>query len=308
MAIYKRDRIWWIDFYDQNRRRVFESTRSPSRREAERLLAIRKAETERGQYQAPCKITVDEFAGKYLAYAKANKSSWDRDAGMLKHIRRFFGRRRLSDVSVMNPEEYKSARSSLVKRSTVNRELALLKHMFNLAIAWDLYPRSNPLRKVRFFREDSVNVRTLSVEEEERLLRSASAYVQDLARFALQTGMRIGEMFGLRWDQVDLKHGIISVHASKTGKMRKVPINEVAGRILEYWLLGRRNEHVFYNLETGKPLRDLKAGFQLACRKAGISGVTWHTLRHTFASRLVNRGVDIVTVLASFCPVFGLLA
>jgi len=65
---------------------------------------------------------------------------------------------------------------------------------------------------------------------------------------------------------------------------------------------------VFYNLETGKPLRDLKAGFQLACRKAGISGVTWHTLRHTFASRLVNRGVDIVTVLASFCPVFGLLA
>ena len=49
-------------------------------------------------------------------------------------------------------------------------------------------------------------------------------------------------------------------------------------------------------MNTGKPLRDLKAGFKLACKKAGISGVTWHTLRHTFASRLVSRGEDIVTV------------
>jgi integrase len=65
---------------------------------------------------------------------------------------------------------------------------------------------------------------------------------------------------------------------------------------LEAWWLGRKNEVVFYNAEIGKPFVDLKAGFALACRRAGISGVTWHTLRHTFASRLVNRGVDIVTV------------
>src|SRR5262249_20889668 len=58
----------------------------------------------------------------------------------------------------------------------------------------------------------------------------------------------------------------------------------------------RKNEFVFYNLETGKPFVDLKAGFAQACKKAGITGVTWKTLRHTFASRLVNRGVDIVTV------------
>jgi site-specific recombinase XerD len=55
-------------------------------------------------------------------------------------------------------------------------------------------------------------------------------------------------------------------------------------------------EYVLYNREAGKPFRDLKAGFQRACRRAGISGVTWHTLRHTFPCRLVSRGVDIVTV------------
>jgi integrase len=60
--------------------------------------------------------------------------------------------------------------------------------------------------------------------------------------------------------------------------------------------MGRKNEFVFYDHETGKPFVDLKAGFALACRKAGIKGVTWHTLRHTFASRLLDRGANIVTV------------
>jgi site-specific recombinase XerD len=60
--------------------------------------------------------------------------------------------------------------------------------------------------------------------------------------------------------------------------------------------MGRKNDFVFYNHETGKPFVDLKAGFALACRKAGITDVSWHTLRHTFASRLLDRGVDIVTV------------
>jgi integrase len=84
--------------------------------------------------------------------------------------------------------------------------------------------------------------------------------------------------------------------SAKTQKTRGVPINAEARKVLEAWALGRKNEFVFYNFETGKPFVDLKTGFARACRKAGITGVTWKTLRHTFASRLVNRGVDIVTV------------
>ena len=62
------------------------------------------------------------------------------------------------------------------------------------------------------------------------------------------------------------------------------------------WSKGKRNEFVFYNHETGKPFVDLSAGLALACQKAGITGVTWHTLRHSFASRLLDQGMDIVTV------------
>jgi integrase len=93
-----------------------------------------------------------------------------------------------------------------------------------------------------------------------------------------------------------LKKGILAVFASKTQKTREIPINRETRKVLEAWWLGKKNEFVFYNPDTGKPFVDLKAGFALACRKADISGVTWRTLRHTFASRLVNSGVDIVTV------------
>jgi len=108
--------------------------------------------------------------------------------------------------------------------------------------------------------------------------------------------LRVGEIFSLQWSHEDLGNGILNVFVPKTGRTRTVPINSEARRILEAWALGRKNDFVFYNHDTGKPFVDLKAGFALACRKTGISGVSWHTLRHTFASRLVERGVDIVTV------------
>jgi integrase len=216
---------------------------------------------------------------------------------MLEHLKQFFGtERQLTEITPADIEGYKLSRKVMVSGSTVNRELALLKRMFNLAINWDLFLDFNPVRKVKFFREVNIGLRVVSLEEEEKLLRNASPYIQDLVRFALNTGLRIGELFDLRWSNVDLEKDVLNVFAAKTQKTRTVPINTEARKVLECWALGKKNEFVFYNPETGKPFVDLQAGFALACKKAEIEGVTWHTLRHTFASRLVSRGVDIVTV------------
>jgi integrase len=210
--------------------------------------------------------------------------------------KQFFGsERQLTDFNPADIEGYKLHRRKEVSGSTVNRELALLKRMFNLAIDWELFRDLNPMRKVRFFKELNLGQRVVSPEEEERLLRNAAPYLQDLIRFDLNTGLRSGEIYTLRWSDVDFEKSILNVFAPKTHKTRVVPINSDARKVLA-WALGRKNEFVFYNLETGKPFVDLKAGFAQACKKAGIAGVTWKTLRHTFASRLVNRGVDIVTV------------
>lgn len=297
MAIYRRGRVFWIDYYDQNHMRVQESSHSAMRRDADALLALRKSEILRGVFRRPVKITLGEFAVRYMEHAKANKRSWLRDEQMLKQLKEFFGiGRQLAEITAADIEGYKLHRRAEVSGSTVNRELALLKRMFNLAITWDLFLNLNPVRKVKFFREINLGLRVVSLEEEEKLLRNAAPYVQDIIRFALNTGLRIGEIFGLRWPDVDLEKNLLNVFAPKTQKTRVVPINGQARKVLEYWALGKRSEFVFYNPETGKPFVDLKAGFALACEKAGVEGVTWHTLRHTFASRLVNRGVDIVTV------------
>lgn len=297
MGIYRRKRIWWINYYDQNRRRIQESAHSTNKREAEKLHALRKSEVLRGIYRQPVRITLEEFGKRYMEYAKANKRSWLRDQQMLKPLTEFLGvDRQLTDITPPDIEGYKLHRRKQVSGSTVNRELALLKRMFNLAINWDLYLASNPVRKVKFFQELNIGRRVLTEEEENKLLQNAAPFIQDIILFALNTGLRIGEIFTLLWSHVDWEKGVLNVFAPKTGKIRVVPMNSETRRILEAWALGKKNEFVFYNYGTGKPFVDLSAGLGLACRKAGMTGVTWHALRHTFASRLLERGVDIITV------------
>jgi integrase len=297
LGVFKRKRKYWIDYYDSQRNRIQESSHSSSKRDAEDLLALRKSEILRGTFRRPVKITFGELGTKYMEYAKGNKRSWLRDEQMLAKLTAFFGgERQVREIYPADIEGFKLLRRKEVSGSTVNRELALLKRMFNLAIDWDLYLGTNPVRKVKFFQEINLGFRILTGEEERKLLDNATPYIQDIAVFALNTGLRIGEILVLTWEQVELEKNLLNVFAHKTHKIRQMPLNVEARRVLEFWALGRKNEFVFYNHETGKPFVDLKAGFALACRKAGLQGVTWHKLRHTFASRLLDRGVDIVTL------------
>ena len=111
----------------------------------------------------------------------------------------------------------------------------------------------NPVRKVKFFKEFNTGARIVSSEEEEKLIRNAAPFMQDLIQFGLNTGLRIGEIFSLRWPSVDMYKGILNILAQKTGKMRVVPLNAEARRVLETWAMGKKNDFVFYNHETGKP-------------------------------------------------------
>ena len=89
-----------------------------------------------------------------MEYAKVNKRSWLRDEQLLGHLQNYFGRDvRLAEIEVARIEGYKIERRNKVSGSTVNRELALLKRMFNLAIDWGDFADRNPVCRVRFFRE-----------------------------------------------------------------------------------------------------------------------------------------------------------
>jgi len=135
MRIYRRQNVWWITYHDQSRRRVQESSHSSIRRDAERLDALRKSEVLRGVYREPVRISLEKFADRYMEYAKTNKRSWLRDEQLLKPLKEFFRiERQLADITPPDIEGYKLWRHRQVSGATVNRELALLKHMFNLVI------------------------------------------------------------------------------------------------------------------------------------------------------------------------------
>src|SRR5271154_1924044 len=115
MGIYRRGTVYWIDYYDPNRKRVQESSESSSRRDAEELLTIRKSEILRGIYKKPVKISLGEFGERYMEHAKANKRSWLRDEQMLKHLCEFFGKKKqLADVTPVQIEGYKIQRQGKI--------------------------------------------------------------------------------------------------------------------------------------------------------------------------------------------------
>ncbi len=132
MALYRRGWVWYADFYNGNER-VHVSTGTANRREAEKFLALRLSEIERGEYAKPARITLAELGRQYMDYAKAHKRSWDRDEQILRHLNGAFGEMLLPAITVLAIEPYKLDRLQAVSPATVNRELAGLKRLFNLA-------------------------------------------------------------------------------------------------------------------------------------------------------------------------------
>lgn len=205
-----------------------ESTGTVNRREAEKFYALRISEIERGVYTRPVKITVSEFGDKYLEYAKVNKRSWTRDEQIIGHLTRFFGPTVLCDIGPLLIEKYKLQRVQSVSPATINREIALLKHLFNMAERWGFYRGRNPVRDVKFLAEDNLQFRVLSEVEEEASLSACSQYLRDLVSFAINTGLRLSEILHLKWEEVDLEGGMIQMlvrkkqaHARSTSKRKK---------------------------------------------------------------------------------------
>lgn len=295
MALYRRGQIWYADYY-ANGERIQESTGTANRRQAEKFMALRISEVERGVFARPLRISLNDFGERYMEHARTHKRSWIRDRQMLGHLQGFFGNAMLADITPLRVEGYQQARAKDVSPATVNRELALLKHMLNLSERWGLHQGPNPVRFVRFLREDNYRLRTLSAEEERALLARCPAYLQDMVLFAINTGLRCGDVFDLKWEEVDLENKGLNLIMGKTQRPLEVPLNDAACDTLKSWAAMKKCPFVFYNLATGDRFRDLKAGLNKAVKEAGLSDVSWHTFRHTFASRLTGNGVDIVTV------------
>jgi integrase len=186
-----------------------------------------------------------------------------------------------------------------IKPATVNRDIALLKHMFVKAVEWGMVSENicRGISRVKLLPENNGRLKFLNKGECFKLINTCPPHLKPIVVTALNTGMRRGEIFGLTWEQVDLAHGFILLDVTKNGERREIPINVTLRAELERLAMSNLDgyRHVFHD-KAGKPYTDIKRSFLGACKKAGITDFHFHDLRHTFASQLVMKGVDITTV------------
>ena len=296
MGVFKKGKNWYIDYYVQGRRK--RERIGPNKAQARVVLQKRKVELAERKFldiQRHERVKFEDMAKTYIeAYSRPNKRSFRRDEISLKNLIMFFGGKYLHEVIPLDIEKYRVKRLQVVTPATVNRELACLKHMFNKAKEWGKVS-NNPALKVRLLKEENRRVRYLEKEEIRALLNVCSKHLKPIVITALNTGMRKSEILNLKWPDVDLRQRIIYIYNSKSGKSRKVDINDWLAETLIRLRKHPQSAHVFCNKE-GVPYGNIRKSFENAKRRAGIKDFRFHDLRHTFASHLVMAGVDLKTV------------
>ncbi len=318
--------VWWVQYFDREGRRHREKVGSKSAAKA--VYQQRKTEVRLEKFDPEAVtrrrvLTVAGLVERYQPEFTQKRSARDdlRYAGFWVT---YMGKTPADQVRPEDVERWRRKRLSEKTRlgrptspATVNRATSFLRRLFNLAIRDGLLDK-NPVSRVKALTENNTRIRYLSQEEEAQLRAVTVPADWAAISFAMNTGLRQGEMLSLRREDLDLRLGMVTVRRSKHGEQRHVPLNQGARDALAIILGGQDSDWVFPAPKASKkqqtderPGRGKKTvpedrprrGDSLykgvlvrACRKAGVKNFRWHDLRHTFCSRLVMVGVDLRTV------------
>ena len=188
--------------------------------------------------------------------------------------------------------------------NTIRIRLALLSHLFNTArTAWGMESLSNPVDIVKGQRPKIPGGRTrrLVDDDQTRLLAAAQAYdagphagvgIANIIILAIETAMRRGEIAAMRWDHLDRKAKVLLIPETKNGAPRQVPLSTSALAVLD--ALPRRPDGRVWGMRPDS----ISQAFGRVCKAAGITGLTFHDLRHEATSRLFERGLNPMQVAA----------
>lgn len=241
MGLVKRGKIWWMSFtYDG--RRVRRSTDTSDKRLAESILAKVRVQIVEGKFFENARLeehTFEEMMRRYRrerSVAKSPKSA-TRDRGSLSHLLPVFGDMMLTEITPKLLAGYKTQRRlQQAAPATINKELQLVRHAFNLAVREWEWCRENPMHRVSMEPVRNEVDRWLTSGEEERLMAASSPWLREVIVFALNTGMRQGEILNLQWQDVDFTRGTLVVMKSKNGTRRTIPLNTT---VYAVWPLNR---------------------------------------------------------------------
>jgi len=244
----------------------------------------------------------------YLPWAKENKKRHAGDEHLYRNwLKPRFADKELRQIAPLDLERLKKEmRESGKAEATIRHALCLVRQAFNKVVVWRLWTGENPCKGVSFPTPNNARQRFLSQDEAARLLealRQRSPQVARIAAMSLYGGLRLGEVLGLAWSNVDLKNGIIMVQDTKNYESRPIFVTDPIRQIISELDPGEPDELLFKS-KTGNPVQWLSKSFAATVNdlklNEGVSDprerVTFHTLRHTYASWAVMAGVPLYVV------------
>lgn len=288
-----------------NGKRVRMSAKTTNKKIAQKIYDTLKGQVAEGKFKLRTRpnVTFEEMVNEFLEkHSKVEKASYERDFFIGENLKKYFKSTPLENVTPYDIKawrqwrsEHKTRKGTLLSKASLNRELAFLKTMFNLAVEWE-WLDENPAKKVRLLKGEKKRTRFLTSEEVTRLIECSNDYLKQIIVTAVSTGMRRGEILDLKWKDVDLNHGFIRVVKSKNSESRDIPINGFLFETLND--LGKSKKfgnYVFCN-DNGEQRKSIKEAFNNACQRAGLEDLWFHDLRHTAASLFASGGCDIITL------------
>jgi len=318
---------WWVDFHyegERIRRKSPVDTKRGAeefeRRWRQQLLdgtyGKRKEDRSRSTEKAKQVITLSEFAEEFInTYARSNNKPSEvesKEMILRTHLVPFFGPLALDAIDSRALERYKAEKLAArekggkvlpgLKAKTVNNHLTVLRKLLAVAEEWQLLSH---VPRIKWLKTPQTEFDFLDFEEAERLQQGADREWRVMITVGLKTGLRLGELLALRWDDVDLVAGRLMVRQAaargvigtpKNGKWREVPLSAEAVRVLKAHR-HLRGELVFSD-QRGKLIAKTSCKWPLwrACKRAGLRRIGWHVLRHSFASHLAMRGVPLKAI------------
>ncbi|MDD5437998.1 MAG: tyrosine-type recombinase/integrase [Patescibacteria group bacterium] len=311
MGVRKIKKSWWVDF-QHDLRRIRKRSPSNSKigaQEYEALLRRRLANGEDIERESTLgeDVLFRDFAREWFETSAkaANKPSEIRtkESILRNHLDPFFGQVELGLIDSKLTEEYKASKLSMkLSKKTVNNHLTILSRCLRVAHEWG---KLEKLPKIVKLKAESQRFDFLSPVESVSLVQNCDEPKwREMIFMALRTGMRLGELFGLEWSDVDFDRKLICVRHSivrgikgtpKNNKIRFIPITDELCRMIYE---RRQGKGLVFHRGDGTPLsyKIAENAIHRACKKAKIRLIGWHVLRHTFASQLVSEGVPLNTV------------
>ncbi|HVA76592.1 MAG TPA: site-specific integrase [Candidatus Binataceae bacterium] len=294
---------WWVQF-SVNGRCIRKSSGSDNRASAIRFLKAQISEATQGKNVAPevDRTTFEDLAKILVNDYKANgRRSIESVERALKHLRAHFGFDKARVITSDRIVSYITKRQEeAAKASTINRELAALRHSFNLAM--DAGRVANK-PKVRLLAENNVRRGFIEPPQLQALIDESPEYLRALYETAFTTGWRvISELLPLTWDRVDFESGWVrlDVGTTKNGRGREFPLIGGLREVLPAQYeraqsiekeTGRPVERVFFH-PNGSEIRDFRKAFNNACDRAGLKGLIPHDFRRCAARGLLRAGVS----------------